>query len=683
MTTSQSNLAGLSRFVFRTPSWRTSLAFALLLAALTGVAAFESENVASWRGLLFLGRDAWEGIFFIGVPTVVATFATANIDRALGGQLSRNHSSLLALVCEVIVVAILTAAAVIAILTPLGQWFVLDALVVGLASIFALRLLVIMAVSRLSLPIAAIPASIQTATSAVLLFIYAGTLRFLEVGGPLLEAYLMPYLARPGRGPEELVLFQPENFILLGILCALYAVAVYVFLIVVDRPWRQSLGVSVLDFFQGFVGHVAEGSRELEDFFEQIGEKAMVPVTVLSFRRIEDDPKDAVTDGGATALGAEKARFVLPMVHPGPMGEIGGGNLPVRIANDVDGLAFPPHATAGHDFNLVTEREVETLVDAADRAAERIEYESTASASIRETTGDASMLGQRFGDGAILVNTFSPTFADDVEYGVGLTAATEARTSGLEEILLVDAHNCNNGLEGPDLGHVTPGSRRSFDLIDAARAAGEELSETADGRLRLGVAWDRTRWDPEDGIGPLGIRVAVMGVETSSGEEGPEQTTPSGGGVPDEQTTPSGGEVPDEQTTAYILIDGNNMEPGLRDRLVERLMTGEGTTVDEVEVMTTDTHIVNTVDADNQVGAAIDHDELLALVQGLVDDALADRGAVAAGLASENVEVTVFGNDRTETLASHANAAVAMGGALAAAVTLAVMAVSVLIFFLA
>jgi putative membrane protein len=45
--------------------------------------------------------------------------------------------------------------------------------------------------------------------------------------------------------------------------------------------------------------------------------------------------------------------------------------------------------------------------------------------------------------------------------------------------------------------------------------------------------------------------------------------------------------------------------------------------------------------------------------------------------------VTVFGNDRTETLASHANAMISMGSALAAVFILAVFAVSMLIFFLA
>jgi putative membrane protein len=120
------------------------------------------------------------------------------------------------------------------------------------------------------------------------------------------------------------------------------------------------------------------------------------------------------------------------------------------------------------------------------------------------------------------------------------------------------------------------------------------------------------------------------------------------------------------------------MEPGLRDRVLDAL----DDEVDVAEVMTTDTHIVNTVEADNQVGAAIDDEEFLALVTDLVGEALADREPVSAGMAMERAEVTVFGNDRTETLASHANAVVSMGGALAAAVILAAMAVSVLVFFL-
>ncbi|MFC7136220.1 DUF2070 family protein [Halobaculum litoreum] len=646
MTATQSNLAGLSRFIFRAPSWYTSVAFALLLAAVAGVGAFERpETTQVWRGILFVGRDAWEGVFFIGIPTVVAGLGTAWVDARVGGKLTPNRSSLLALVCEVVLVAFLTLGALVAYLTPLGQRFVFDVLVIGLASVFAIRLLVIMAVSQSSILPAAVPASLQSATAAVLLFVYSGTLRVLEVGGPLLDTFLMPYLARPAEAPPELSAISPDHFLVLGLTSVLYAAGVWTFLYVVDRPWRNTLGVSVLDFLRGFIGHIAEGSRELEDFFEQLGEEAVVPVTVLAFR---------------TADGDEKARWVLPMIHPGPMGEIGGGNLPVRVADATEGLAFPPHATAGHDFNLVTEREVDTVIDAADRAYDRLTYSAAATESVRTTAGEASLLGQAFDDDGLLVSTFAPGFADDVEYAVGLSTAAEARTSGLDEVLLADAHNSNNGLEGPDLGHVTPGSRRSFDMMRAAGDAGDRLAVAPRGDLSVGVAWERTTWRPEEGIGPLGIRAMVAAVDADpAGDAASNDAAP--------------------QTTAYVLVDGNNMEPGLRDRLVDAVVERVG--VDEAEVLTTDTHVVNTVEADNQVGAVVDHDDLVETVVDVVDAASADTEPVEAGMATEHAEVTVFGNDRTESLASHANAAVSMGGALAAAVVLASLAISVLLFF--
>jgi len=635
MTSTQSNLADLSRFIFRAPKWYTSLAFAILLAALAGVAAFDSGAYErTWRGLFILGRDAWEGIFFIGIPTVVAAFGTAGVDRFVGGKLTPNRSSLLALISEVVVVAIVTAAAVVSVFTGLGQRFVFDALVVALASIFAFRLLVVMAVSGSSVLVASIPASLQTAAAAVLLFIYGGTLRLLSVGGPVVDAYLQEYLSRPESAPAEFSAITADHFLLLGITCGIYALAVYAFVVVVDRPWRRSLGVSLLDFLRGFIGHVAEGSRELEEFFRDLGEEAIVPVSVLSFR---------------TAGGDEKARFVLPMIHPGPMGEIGGGNFPERVAADSPGLVFPPHATAGHDFNLVTEREVDTILAAARRATDGITYTADATRSVRVTSGEASMLGQAFDDDGLLAATYAPGFADDIEYGVGLSAAAEARTGGLDDVLLIDAHNSNDGLEGPDLGHVTPGSTRAFDMIEAAGTAGRRLSTAARADLELGVAWDETPWTPTEGIGPLGVRVAVVDV---------------------------GG-----QETAYVLIDGNNMEPGLRGRLVDAITAGSP--VDEAEILTTDTHIVNSVEADNQVGAGIPWDRLEGLTCDLVDEARADREPVEAGAATERATVTVFGNDRTETLASHANAVVAMGGAFAVSVILAAVAVSILIFLFA
>jgi putative membrane protein len=620
MTATQENLASLSRYIFRTPRWYTSLSFALAVATVTGIGVFDTQ--------VLLG-DMWQGVFYVGIPTVVASLLTSVVDRRLGGRLTHNRSSLLALTCELVVVALLTAAGLVALVTPLGQNFVFDVLLLALASIFALRLLVVMGVSRHSPLVAAIPASLQTVVAAVLLFVYSGTIRYIEVGpsrGPLVDAFL----ARQEAAPPELLVVAPKDFPLLGVICVMYGVAVVVFVRVVDHPWQRSLGVSVLDFIAGFIGHLAEGTNELEEFFDEIGEEAIVPVTVLSARR---------TDG------SEKLRFLLPMIHPGPMGQIGGGNLPNRMAEETEGVCFPPHATAGHDFNLVTEREVDTLLAGAAKARDRIGFRAGASKSVRVGAGEAKLLAQAIGDGLLLINTYAPGCADDIEYGVGMSALVRARSGRFEDAMLVDAHNCNDGLEGDDLGHVAPGSVRSFDMMQAVENATERLADAPQYPLSVGVAWDLTDWTPEDGVGPLGIRVAVFEV--------------------------------DGQVTAYVLVDGNNMAPGVRERILEAVCGQEP--VDNVEAMTTDTHVVNTVSAENQVGDNLDVDRLVEVILDVTGRALADLEPVRAGMASENTRVTVFGNDRTETLASHANAMVPMAGGLAAAVTLGAVSLSVLI----
>ncbi len=612
MTRTQADLASLSRFVFRAPDWSASLFVTLLVAAVVGVAAFDSQ---------FLLDDAYRGMVYVGLPTVIAAFLTPPVDRLLGGQLTYNRSALLAFVCEVIVVAFLVTAAATVTLIGVDQSLVSNALVVGLASIFALRLFVIMAVSRRSLPIATVSASIQTAAAAVLGLVYSGAIGYLSSEGLMSDV--------SGVSSAGLVVL-PSDFVLLGTLCVVYAAAVWAFLRGIDRPWRRSLGVSVLDFVRGFVGHTAAGSDELEAFFETLGEEAVVPVTVLSIRRLD---------------GSEKARFVVPAVHPGPMGEIGGGNLPTRIATETDGLAFVPHAAAGHDFNLVTEGEVDTLVAAATRAADRIEYGRLATHSDRDREGDSAVLGQAIGDDALLVATHAPEPADDIAFAVGISVRAEARAAGLNDAVFVDAHNCNDGLDGTAPGRIAPGSRRSVDLMTATDRLATRLAAAERGALSVGVAAADTDWTPEEGIGPLGIRVAVFEV--------------------------------DGRRTVYVLVDGNNMEPGLRERIVAAI------DADEAEVMTTDAHVVNTVSAANQVGSAIEHERLIERIVGLQKEAEGDLEPVKAGLATDTAEVTVFGDDRTEALAATANAMVQIGGVLLLVVVGAAMAVSVLIFLLA
>ncbi len=580
-----------TRYMFRTPRWYKSVFFALVAGGIAGLSAFGEGFIA-----------AWEGVLYIGVPALVAAFVTPPIDKYLGGQMNWNRSGFLAVFCGSISIVFVVAAALFQKYLGFDN-FVYDALVASLSLIFGLRILVLLAISSDSIPRTILPASLQTVVGAGVLYIYTGLF------DPLSGSYFVNLIAT----------------------CILYIGGAYVFVRLVDHPVKTSIGVSGLELLRGFIGYITDGTHELEEVLERMGESVVVPLTVLSFKNIDRNK--------------ERARFVLPMVHPGIMGDIGGGNLPLRLSESSPSLCFIPHATADHDFNPVGQKEVEKIRKAIDDAIDSIEYSSTASKSYRLQCGDTKMLGQKFGKGALLITTFSPKSSDDIRFSVGLNALTEAKGKGINDVMLVDAHNCCTANSG---AIVSPGSERSYNIVDCSGKLSDILLEEKSYDLKLGISHNSTKWSEEQGMGPLGVRVSVLEVN--------------------------------DQKTAYVLIDGNNMVPRLRDEIRKKIIDDLG--VDEAEIMTTDTHVVNKVNSHNMIGEHIPSDELKNLIVSLVEEAIGDLEPVKCGTVSDKVEIIVFGNDRIERLATTLNAVASIGTALAVMTTFAALLLSALIFFL-
>jgi putative membrane protein len=106
------------------------------------------------------------------------------------------------------------------------------------------------------------------------------------------------------------------------------------------------------------------------------------------------------------------------------------------------------------------------------------------------------------------------------------------------------------------------------------------------------------------------------------------------------------------QKTAYVLFDGNNMQTGTRDEIRKRLLS----LVDECEITTTDTHVVNTVSGRNQVGLRVSVDLFYPLVEEAVQEALADATpAYSAGSTAWCHGIVVFGSQRISQIASTVN----------------------------
>ncbi|MBI4361651.1 MAG: DUF2070 family protein [Euryarchaeota archaeon] len=389
----------------------------------------------------------------------------------------------------------------------------------------------------------------------------------------------------------------------------LFLAASLFYLWVVDAPMRRLLGTPGYPFFRGYLSQKDEPQR-LESFFASIGEPADLPVSAFDFQ---------------TPQGKRKAAFVVSMAHPGPVGHVGGGNLSERFAGALDGPVFPFHGATHYDMSPATTPGAQQVVEAARRALDRVKPAPGATPSITVSRGWFQVHAQRFGDSILLVaSPLQP--ADDLDFSLGLLAAASAGRDGIRTVTLADAHN----LGTEDAPVVAPGTRPASDLMGAIGEALRLLEREPLHPLRMGVASMQVQGST---LGALGLQAAVA---------------------------EAGG-----QRTAYLLFDGNNMAPGLREKLAE------GLPVDRVVVATTDTHTVNLLQVRNYVGSSGDEEALREAARRMVQAALADLEEVRAGAHTEVAEgVRTLGPQRSAMLVSTAHAVSILGTTLGVVLTL-------------
>jgi putative membrane protein len=214
-----------------------------------------------------------------------------------------------------------------------------------------------------------------------------------------------------------------------------------------------------------------------------------------------------------------------------------------------------------------------------------------------------------------MVSTRSPDKTEDIDFGIGHAIICEGHKVA-PHIGFIDAHNCL----GDEIDVILPGTKTAYEYFTAAVEAMDRWETEPLTSLKVGYAHLPLPYTREEGIGDIGLQVLITDT----------------GGV----------------TTAYILIDGNNMVPGVREFIQDEVKSF----VDEVEVMTTDTHVVNTISGKNPVGHQIPADELTTHVLEGVTRALADRSdAQVAGSSATCNGVIIFGSDTIAQLASIVN----------------------------
>jgi putative membrane protein len=395
------------------------------------------------------------------------------------------------------------------------------------------------------------------------------------------------------------VVFQVLPFIVLSPIIGY--LAVYMLLSSIDRLGKKNYSLSALPLFKAFLlNWVTDQNEPLEKHLETMGRDADIEVTLLKF--------DAAKP---------KAAIIVPQVHPGPFKNIGSSLLPSLLKREVEkefgGDACVPLGLLGHELDLASQSQNYKIARQVISSAKFKAQAFSASPLVCVSEGAATTSCQIFGDTAFLSFTLAPKTTEDLPQELGHIVVEEAKKLGLTNAMVVNCHNC--------LTNIIDTSEHLDELQRAAFRCLQEAIAIPTKKFSVGSATVfPAEFSLKAGMGAGGITAIVVQVEN--------------------------------QKTAYIIIDGNNMVPGLREKILSALSR---LGFESSEVFTTDTHAVTASITGrrgyNPVGEVIDHALLIQHIGEVAKKAEANLEECSAGSRTFVVpQVRVIGEDRLKSI---------------------------------
>ncbi|HMK54214.1 MAG TPA: DUF2070 family protein, partial [Methanobacteriaceae archaeon] len=563
------------------PVSKISILLIIFLSFITGTIASYLEPDASLLYSVVYGGSA--GFLIFGLMSIMAGALTQPWVNALEGRhMKMKQSMFLSLFTMLLVAFVYVIGSLISTYTV--NSYVIDAVIYGCALAFAFRTLVIWGTSNISflqsIPIAAIQPILILSMVMVLVFLTSFSTNF---------------------GPFSILALIFKVLIA----CLILVLAIYSFVRIIESPIRRNLGVGGLELLSLFIAHITEGSNALENLFEGIGEPIDTLVGVVSFK-------------GSNGI---KGLIISPCVHPGPVGSIGGGNMPTILAQSLDSFSMVCHGPSTHDFNPVSAKEIKKIEKVVKEALEDMEYSDLASPFLEAECEGAKLGAQYLGNNLLILATFAPHGFDDIEFGVGLSLIKAAESQeGVENVVLVDCHNSFKG----ESGRVLAGNKEVFQLLGALEKL--KSPEKSQG-IRVGCSQNLLKeLGRKDGLGQSGVKTMIVEVGN--------------------------------QKTAYILLDSNNMVMGFRDEIIREVKKLE---IDKAEVMTTDTHYVNTLSGGHNPIGIKKKEELVKGILKSVENALKDLEPVKVGCKTSRLsDIITLGPTHATELVSTISSIVAV-----------------------
>jgi putative membrane protein len=377
--------------------------------------------------------------------------------------------------------------------------------------------------------------------------------------------------------------------------------AVFLLLSSIDRLGKNTYSLPALSLFRAFIlNWVTDQNGPLEKHLEEMGKDTGIEVTLLKFEASKP-----------------KAAIIVPLVHPGPFKNIGSSLLPSLLKQGYEKefgcTACVPLGILGHELDLASQAQNHKIVSQVIASARFESSGGLASPFVRATEGFATASGQIFGDTVFLSFSLAPKTTEDLPQELGRIVSEEAKKYGLKTAVIVNTHNSIN------------------DIIDTEEHLGS-LQKAASKCLQKAIAQPTKPFMvgaaaviPEEftlkaGMGTGGITAIVIQVE--------------------------------RQKTVYVIIDGNNMISGLREKVIGALVS---LGFDESEVFTTDTHAVSALVTGRRgyhpVGEVMDHKLLFRFIGEVAKKAESNLEVCNAGCIQFMVpQVRVIGEEQLNSI---------------------------------
>ncbi|MCL5100270.1 MAG: DUF2070 family protein [Candidatus Marsarchaeota archaeon] len=359
-----------------------------------------------------------------------------------------------------------------------------------------------------------------------------------------------------------------------------FLIMTYLVLYLVDSPLRKSLGYSGIDAF----------TQMLQNWLFNIN--VTTPARSGGAQVGMRIPIDTHTIVMKSRAGKILGTFFVPDIHYGPVGTLGSSNFPYMLERRGNALTKAPtfvmHTAVNDDYNAISNDQYAVVRRSFEEGLNGASPTGKGAVLLRSRYGDSNITAIAFGNVGLTLLTRAPKITEDI---TPEAAAVIRKTleKHFENPVLIDMHNSRYESASKDeLATIRFPSRRLDEYVSAARSL---VVEHRSAGLSFGAAAvEMHSLAGSTDIAPGALNAAIFSIGRCK--------------------------------YAILQFNANNMLPQLRDEIIKHVRKRHGL---EAEVLTTDTHYVNSLGsvASNVLGRTTSFKKLAPFVDAAIEKALA------------------------------------------------------------